>query len=117
MDSHTKPYTCHYVNCKRNTEGFSRRDNLNIHLKSHRGSNRKKPRRIRSPGDGEGSLSGGELRRIEKKAQRDKLRLMLKTTKALLRQMEEEEEDGYTSSDVTDECEDEVAENSRDEEQ
>jgi hypothetical protein len=115
MDSHTKPYICPYVDCKRNSEGFSRRDNLNIHLKSHRSGNRKKHRRIRSPGAADGS--GGELRRIEKKAQRDKLRLMLKTTKALLRQMEEEEEEeeGDTSSEGIDEFDNEVAENSRDE--
>ncbi|KAF8252405.1 hypothetical protein K440DRAFT_633710 [Wilcoxina mikolae CBS 423.85] len=115
MDSHTKPYTCHHQNCRRYTEGFSRRDNLNIHLKSHRGSKGKKPRRMRSPEEVDGSVSGGDLRRIEKKRQRDMLKLMLKTTKKLLRQIEEEEEGDSTSEDSDDESEDEMAESSRNE--
>ncbi|KAF8540013.1 hypothetical protein BDD12DRAFT_835516 [Trichophaea hybrida] len=114
MDSHTKPYTCYHPNCKRYTEGFSRRDNLNIHLKSHRGSKGKKPRRMRSP-EVDGGVSSGDLRRIERKRQRDMLKLVLKTTKSLLKQVEEEQEGDSTSEDTGDENEDEIAESSRNE--
>jgi len=35
MDTHHRPYTCPEPTCGRHTNGFSRRDNLNAHLKTH----------------------------------------------------------------------------------
>ncbi|KAF8244374.1 hypothetical protein K440DRAFT_636130 [Wilcoxina mikolae CBS 423.85] len=35
MDSHTRPYICPDVQCPRHTNGFSRRDNLTSHKKTH----------------------------------------------------------------------------------
>jgi len=36
MDSHTRPYICPELQCPRNTNGFSRQDNLKNHVKMHR---------------------------------------------------------------------------------
>jgi len=38
MDAHHRPHKCPNVACERHTKGFSRRDNLNAHVKTHQKS-------------------------------------------------------------------------------
>ncbi|KAI5794663.1 hypothetical protein FPQ18DRAFT_377294 [Pyronema domesticum] len=50
MDIHNKPYLCPFMTCKRHTEGFSRKDNRNHHVKSHdrEGGNSYNPKKRRT---------------------------------------------------------------------
>jgi hypothetical protein len=61
MESHTKPYTCPDTKCKRNKNGFSRKDNLNVHLQNHRKAKVGQRRNRERFGDLRGKRAGGDL--------------------------------------------------------
>lgn len=71
MDTHHRPYTCPKPTCGRHVNGFSRRDNLNAHLKTHQKSPVHEHRSGSSPLAGQSGvrkqlqgMSGGERKRL-----------------------------------------------------
>jgi hypothetical protein len=62
MDSHTKPYICPDGNCPRNKRGFSRKDNLNVHLQNHRKRKMNQRRHRELSGSPRAKREGGNLR-------------------------------------------------------
>jgi hypothetical protein len=104
MDGHMKPYVCPEVECPRHTRGFSRRDNYNNHLKTHR--NKKKLRRSSASGHSSplGVLGGGTsagrrgLQRMTPR-QRGRLVNVLLMCYELGFEVDEDEEDDAGSDD------------------
>jgi len=105
MDTHLRPYKCPDTGCARNKNGFSRKDNLNIHLKSHAartaaespedGALRQSERRAASPSPEE------RLRRIDHAALRDTTQLLLKIANKLMERLETAQLDGdFLGSDM-----------------
>jgi hypothetical protein len=106
MDSHTKPYTCSDTECPRSKRGFSRKDNLNVHLQKHRKAKRLQyrdrersvgPRGKRTSGNLGDMLLGGITaermgRRVKNMSRREK-RVLLALVVALFDDEEEEEID------------------------
>jgi len=66
MDTHNRPYKCPDRACARHLNGFSRRDNLNAHVKTHR---RTSARDQRAPSDSLLAL-GGHPKGIRKQLSR-----------------------------------------------
>jgi hypothetical protein len=93
MDTHNKPYLCPVAGCRRHTEGFSRKDNRNNHVKSHdRAANPGTFRRIYSEVP-ETKVSGmNAYNREKRRTKKLTLRLMKQAIVSLLEEMEMEEE-------------------------
>lgn len=87
MDTHNKPYTCTHLKCFRNKHGFSRKDNLNIHLKSHL------TRKARNMAENSATTQDAALRRVELTAQKEMIRILVKTANALMSRIESEQEE------------------------
>ncbi|KAI5776582.1 hypothetical protein EDC01DRAFT_682326 [Geopyxis carbonaria] len=66
-DAHNKPYRCKYKNCPRYNDGFTRKDNLNTHLRHHLTKKRRSGDRMaveRVPVSRNDELGLAQLRRL-----------------------------------------------------
>ncbi|KAI5801943.1 hypothetical protein FPQ18DRAFT_374250 [Pyronema domesticum] len=95
MDTHNKPYICPVVGCRRHTEGFSRKDNRNNHVKSHdRAANPDTSRRIYSEVPVTKVSGINAYNREQRRKKKLTLKLMKQAIVSLLEEMEMEEEGG-----------------------
>ncbi|KAF8544866.1 hypothetical protein BDD12DRAFT_813669 [Trichophaea hybrida] len=102
MDAHLCPYVCPTTTCPRNKRGFTRKDNLMIHIQRHQEKKRPRFARARSEGSTDlmtevgqryANISRGELQHlVEREVKRYVMKKLVSVT-TLLRQMEEEEDD------------------------
>ncbi|KAF8249810.1 hypothetical protein K440DRAFT_620225 [Wilcoxina mikolae CBS 423.85] len=102
MDAHSCPYVCTIATCPRSKRGFTRKDNLMIHIQRHQEKKRLRFARARSEGSpdlmaevGErcANISRGELQHLVEREVRRYVMKKLVSVTTLLRQMEEEEDD------------------------
>ncbi|KAI5818482.1 hypothetical protein BZA77DRAFT_291572 [Pyronema omphalodes] len=93
MDTHNKPYFCPVKGCRRNTEGFSRKDNRNNHIKSHdRTANPGTSQRIYPETTQTKISSMSAYNRAQRRTKKLTLRLIKQAIVSLLEEMELEEE-------------------------
>ncbi|KAA8906645.1 hypothetical protein FN846DRAFT_906932 [Sphaerosporella brunnea] len=105
MDGHEKPHTCPYSHCQRNQigNGFSRKDNLNVHIANQHGRAENRRRRVREHSDGLrekrtggslgcllGGVTTGRIRRsVKNMSKRERVNLL----KLILELMDDDSDD------------------------
>ena len=94
MGSHEKPYKCPYPKCQRqrHTNGFSRQDNLQVHINTcHKGEEKGKGK-----GKGKGTRQpSGVVKKqhVKRQVQKDMLRIIINMSRELLKQLESDDDD------------------------